>query len=106
MIKNMKSAYKPGARVGHMLKVKPEERDLDLVITGGEYGTGKRSGWLSSFILSCKDGNKFLEIGKVGTGILKLLISVLSFGTLAWIWWIIDIVLIATKHEFEGIEWV
>jgi len=51
-----------------MIKIKPEERDLDLVITGGEYGTGKRSGWISSFILSCRDGNKFLEIGRVGTG--------------------------------------
>ena len=48
-----------------MLKVKPEERDLDLVITGGEYGTGKRSGWISSFILSCrgKKPKEFLEIG-------------------------------------------
>lgn len=69
MMKNLKAEYKPGRRVGHMLKIKPEERDLDLVITGAEYGTGKRSGWLSSFILSCLDGNEFLEIGKVGTGI-------------------------------------
>jgi len=69
MMKNLDSIYQPGRRVGHMLKIKPEERDLDLVITGAEYGTGKRSGWMSSFILSCKDGNKFLEIGKVGTGI-------------------------------------
>lgn len=69
MMKNLDAKYNPGSRVGHMLKVKPEERDLDLVITGAEYGTGKRSGWLSSFILSCKDGNKYLEIGKVGTGI-------------------------------------
>src|SRR3989304_5078071 len=70
MFKNLKAAYQPGRRVGHMLKIKPETRDLDLVITGGEYGTGKRSGWLSSFILSCIDKNgKFYEIGKVGTGI-------------------------------------
>ncbi len=68
MMKNLDSIYNPGSRVGHMLKIKPEERDFDLVITGGEYGTGKRSGWISSFILSCRDGNKFLEIGKVGTG--------------------------------------
>ena len=70
-MKNLKASYKPGRRVGHMLKIKPEERDLDLVITGAEYGTGKRKGWMSSFILSCR-GNKrgeFLEIGKVGTGI-------------------------------------
>ena len=69
MMKNLKSEYNPGSRVGHMLKVKPEERDLDLVIVGAEYGTGKRSGWMSSFILACRDGEKFLEVGKVGTGI-------------------------------------
>lgn len=71
MMKNLSTAYQPGNRVGHMLKVKPSEKDLDLVITGAEYGTGKRSGWLSSFILSCKgkEEQEFLEIGKVGTGI-------------------------------------
>jgi len=71
MMKNLEAIYQPGKRVGHMLKVKPEERDLDLVITGAEYGTGKRSGWMSSFVLSCRGKNKgeFLEIGKVGTGI-------------------------------------
>ena len=70
MFKNLKKEYQPGSRVGHMLKVKPQEKDLDLVITGGEYGKGKRKGWLSSFILSCRDKDKkFLEIGKMGTGI-------------------------------------
>jgi len=69
MMKNLKSPYRPGRRVGNMVKIKPEERDLDLVITGAEYGTGKRSGWLSSFILSCKKDNEYLEVGKVGTGI-------------------------------------
>ncbi|MDD5012269.1 MAG: ATP-dependent DNA ligase [Candidatus Nanoarchaeia archaeon] len=70
MMKNLDAEYNPGSRVGHMLKIKPEEKDFDLVITGAEYGTGKRSGWLSSFIISCldKNKNKFLEIGKVGTG--------------------------------------
>ena len=70
-MKNLQAHYQPGRRVGHMIKIKPEEKDLDLVITGAEYGTGKRSGWMSSFILSCAGKNKgeFLEIGKVGTGI-------------------------------------
>ena len=68
MMKNLDANYSPGRRVGNMVKMKPEEKDLDLVITGGEYGTGKRSGWISSFILSCRDGDKYLEIGKVGTG--------------------------------------
>ncbi|PIO01206.1 DNA ligase, partial [Candidatus Pacearchaeota archaeon CG09_land_8_20_14_0_10_30_9] len=69
MFKNLEAPYKPGRRVGNMLKLKPETNDLDLVITGAEWGTGKRAGWLSSFILSCKNENEFLEIGKVGTGV-------------------------------------
>jgi DNA ligase-1 len=71
MLKSLEAEYKPGRRVGHMLKIKPDERDLDLVITGAEYGTGKRSGWLSSFIISCrgKKPHEFLEIGKVSTGL-------------------------------------
>ncbi|PIO07629.1 DNA ligase [Candidatus Pacearchaeota archaeon CG10_big_fil_rev_8_21_14_0_10_34_12] len=71
MMKSLDAKYKPGSRVGFMLKIKPEERDMDLVITGAEYGTGKRSGWMSSFIISCRDSKtkKYLEIGKVGTGI-------------------------------------
>ncbi len=77
MFKNLHTKYQPGSRVGHMLKLKPSEKDLDLVITGAEYGTGKRKGWLSSFILSCrgKKANEFLEIGKVGTGIKELIDS-------------------------------
>ncbi|HED05248.1 MAG TPA: ATP-dependent DNA ligase, partial [Ignavibacteria bacterium] len=69
MMKNLEAKYNPGSRVGHMLKVKPDEKDLDLVIVGAEYGTGKRKGWMSSFILACKNGKEFLEIGKMGTGI-------------------------------------
>jgi len=66
MIKNLNSPYKPGARVGYMLKFKPTENELDLVITKAEYGKGKRAGGLSSFTLSCLDKKteKFLEIGK------------------------------------------
>ncbi len=82
MMKNLKAPYKPGRRVGNMLKIKPEERDLDLVITGAEYGTGKRSGWMSSFILSCKKGDKYLEIGKVGTGIKEKAEQGISFEEL------------------------
>ncbi len=66
MIKNKDSKYQPGARVGHMLKLKPAENELDLVITGAEYGKGKRAGSYATFTLSCLDekNNKFVEIGK------------------------------------------
>ncbi len=69
MMKSLDAEYKPGKRVGQMIKIKPDERDLDLVIIGAEYGTGKRSGWMSSFILGCKNNDEYEEIGKVGTGI-------------------------------------
>ena len=71
MIKNLSSKYQPGARVGHMLKLKPSENEFDLVITGAEYGKGKRVGNLSSFTLSCfdRENERFVEIGKASTGL-------------------------------------
>ncbi len=70
MFKNLSAEYKPGSRVGYMLKLKPVMESLDLTIVGAEWGEGKRAGWLSSFVLACKDetGN-FLSIGRLGTGI-------------------------------------
>lgn len=70
MVKKLDAPYKPGARVGHMVKMKETEEPLDLVITEAEWGEGKRAQWLSSFTLACQDedGN-LVEIGKVGTGI-------------------------------------
>ena len=84
MIKNLKSPYKPGSRVGHMLKFKPAENEFDLVIIGAEYGKGKRAGLLSSFILSCRDekNNKLLEIGRASTGLKEKAELGLSFSEL------------------------
>ncbi len=69
MVKKLDAPYKPGARVGHMLKLKPSAREFDLVIIGAEYGTGKRAGWLSSYSVACQHEGKFLEVGKVSTGL-------------------------------------
>lgn len=71
MMKALKAPYKPGSRVGFMVKLKPTMKELDLVIVGGEWGSGKRAGWLSSFTLACmdEDSGDYLEVGKVGTGI-------------------------------------
>jgi len=70
MLKKLDAPYKPGARVGYMVKLKETEEPLDLVITEAEWGEGKRTNWFSSFTLACKDENgDFVEIGKVGTGI-------------------------------------
>jgi len=69
MIKKLSSIYQPGTRVGTWLKLKPLMNEFDLVITGAEYGKGKRAGWLSSFDVACRKDNEFLDLGKVGTGI-------------------------------------
>ena len=53
MFKSLDAPYKPGSRVGHMIKLKPVMESLDLVIVGAEWGTGKRGKWLSSFTLAC-----------------------------------------------------
>jgi len=69
IVKNLDATYQPGRRVGYWLKVKPIMETLDLVITGAEWGKGKRARWLGSFILSCRKGEEFLECGMMGTGI-------------------------------------
>jgi len=68
MAKKLDAIYKPGKRVGYGVKIKPKADNFDLVITAAEWGTGKRAKWLSSFYVSCKHGDKFLEVGKVSTG--------------------------------------
>ncbi|MEE9323908.1 MAG: ATP-dependent DNA ligase [Candidatus Aenigmarchaeota archaeon] len=69
IVKNLDAKYQPGRRVGYWLKVKPIMETLDLVITGAEWGSGKRANWLGSFLLSCRKGDEFLECGMMGTGI-------------------------------------
>ncbi|MBW2996261.1 ATP-dependent DNA ligase [Candidatus Woesearchaeota archaeon] len=70
MLKKLDAPYSPGARVGSMVKLKGTKEPLDLVIIKAQWGEGKRAKWFSSFTLACLDKNeKFVEIGKVGTGI-------------------------------------
>ncbi|MFH1173624.1 MAG: ATP-dependent DNA ligase [archaeon] len=74
MLKNINGVYKPGSRVGYMVKLKPVMETLDLAIVGAEWGEGKRGKWLASFVLACFDeeSGQFKELGKVGTGIKEL----------------------------------
>jgi len=83
MIKALDAEYKPGARVGFMLKLKSVMETLDLVIVGAEWGEGKRANWLSSFSVAVIDeeGN-FLDVGKVGTGIKEKTTDNLNFENL------------------------
>jgi hypothetical protein len=87
-----------------------------LLLTAGLMGFIKKSSaeknnkeikkvkWLLCLIMSIVFGSLGVDrylMGKVRTGVLKLITA----GGLG-IWWIIDIILIATKHKYKGVKWV
>ncbi len=71
MMKSLDAAYKPGSRVGYMVKLKPVMETLDLAIIGGERGEGRRTGWIGSLKLGCwnEEKQEYQEIGKMATGL-------------------------------------
>ncbi len=74
MLKDPDSTYSPGRRGKHWRKRKPDVETLDCVVTGAEWGEGRRATFLGTFELSVRDGefdvDSSLEtIGKVATGI-------------------------------------
>jgi len=70
MLKNPDSTYTPGKRGQNWLKRKPDVETLDLVVTGAEWGEGRRANHLGTFLLSARvEDGRFATIGKVATGI-------------------------------------
>ncbi len=71
MLKNPRSPYTPGRRGKNWLKIKPIMETLDLVVTGGDWGEGRRAHLIGSYQLACLDptSDRLLAIGKVATGI-------------------------------------
>ena len=64
----------------------------------------RKVNWLLVLLMSIFFGSLGVDrfiMGKVITGILKLI----TFGGLG-IWWLIDVILIATKYKFKDIQWV
>ena len=82
MVKSLSSIYQPGARVGFGMKVKPTLETLDLVIIGAEWGSGKRSSFLSSFEVACLEKKQYLSLGMVGSGVKEKKEEGLSFSEL------------------------
>jgi DNA ligase-1 len=71
MMKNPEALYKPGSRVGYMVKLKPVMETLDLAIIGAKWGEGRRSDWLSRLKLGCydEDSGEYRQTGKMATGL-------------------------------------
>ena len=64
----------------------------------------KKVNWTLTLIMSILFGSIGVDrfiMGHVGLGLLKLF----TMGGCG-IWWLIDLILIATKHPFENIEWI
>jgi DNA ligase-1 len=57
MIKAADSAYLPGRRGLAWVKLKRQLATLDVVITGAEYGNGRRAGTLSDYTFAVRRGN-------------------------------------------------
>ncbi len=69
MLKNPASAYTPGKRGKNWLKRKPDVETLDLVVTGAEWGEGRRAKLLGTFELSARTRGGYATVGNVATGI-------------------------------------
>jgi DNA ligase-1 len=76
MIKSASSAYLPGRRGLAWLKLKRELATLDVVITGAEYGHGRRAGLLSDYTFAVRglrgangEPGELLNVGKAYSGV-------------------------------------
>ena len=75
MVKAAGSRYEAGRRGAAWRKVKPV-RTLDLVVTGAEWGSGRRQGWLSNLHLAARDaGGGFVMVGKTFKGLTDALLQ-------------------------------
>lgn len=69
MMKVLESNYVFGRHVDGWVKIKPVMETLDLAVVGATWGEGSRANWLTSFVLACRDGEKFEECGMMSTGL-------------------------------------
>ncbi|MFU1781982.1 ATP-dependent DNA ligase LigA [Haloarcula japonica] len=69
MLKDPTAAHSPGKRGKHWRKRKPDVETLDCVVTGAEWGEGRRANVLGSFELSVRTDDGYAPVGNVATGI-------------------------------------
>jgi DNA ligase 1 len=70
MLKAAASVYQPGRRGLAWVKLKRELATLDVVVTGAEFGHGKRAGILSDYTFAVRDAaGELLNVGKAYSGL-------------------------------------
>ena len=70
MVKAAESVYQPGRRGLAWVKLKRELATLDVVVTGAEFGHGKRAGILSDYTFAVRgDDGELLNVGKAYSGL-------------------------------------
>ncbi len=79
MLKAADSTYLPGRRGLLWVKLKRELATLDVVITGAEYGSGRKSQFLSDYTFAVRAENGELQnVGKAYSGVTDLQITHLT----------------------------
>lgn len=89
VVKNPRSVYTLADRNNDWIKVKPEYmqnygESLDCLVIGGYYGSGKRGGFLSSFLCGLRANKKskqFLSFFKVGGGMAATDYQAIQYAT-------------------------
>jgi DNA ligase-1 len=79
MLKAAASQYLPGRRGMAWMKLKRELATLDVVVTGAEFGHGRRAGILSDYTFAVRDANGELKnVGKAYSGLTDAEIAEMS----------------------------
>jgi DNA ligase-1 len=79
MLKAAESKYTPGRRGLEWVKLKRELATLDVVVTGAEFGHGKRAGILSDYTFAVRAANgELLNVGKAYSGLTDAEIAEMS----------------------------
>jgi DNA ligase-1 len=79
MLKAAGSVYQPGRRGLAWVKLKRELATLDVVVTGAEFGHGRRAGILSDYTFAVRNaGGELLNVGKAYSGLTDAEIAEMS----------------------------
>ncbi len=79
MLKAAGSIYQPGRRGLAWMKLKRELATLDVVVTGAEFGHGKRAGILSDYTFAVRGADgELLNVGKAYSGLTDAEIAEMS----------------------------